>query len=149
MQTVTYAASRSLNLIPLVVRGDHGTKNVIVWGIQEFFCRHHTNSQSKDRSFIYGPSTANQHIESWWSQSFKSMALWWITFFKVMFVNGLFDISINLHLQYLHFCFFGVLQHELDKTKSLLNSHHIHHMRIQTAQVVIQMYFISHPKVYE
>ena len=33
-----------------------------------------------------------------------------------MVVNGLFDISLNLHLQCLRFCFFGVLQHELDET---------------------------------
>ena len=40
-----------------------------------------------------------------------------------MVVNGLFDISLNLHLQCLRFCFFGVLQHELDEIKSLWNSY--------------------------
>ena len=46
-----------------------------------------------------------------------------------MVVNGLFDISLNLHLQCLRFCFFGVLQHELDEIKSLWNSHRIRHIR--------------------
>ena len=97
---------KELNLIPHVVRGDHGTENVIAWGIQRFLRRNHTDSQSKDKSFIYGHSTANQRIESWWSQLFKSMTSWWITFFKDMVVNGLFDISLNLHLQCLRFFFF-------------------------------------------
>ena len=120
---------KELNLIPRVVRGDRGTENVIVCGIQRFFRRNHTDSQSKDKSFIYGHSTANQRIESWWSQLFKSMTSWWITFFKDMVVNGLFDISLNLHLQCLRFCFFGVLQHELDEIKSLWISHRICHIR--------------------
>ena len=71
-----------LNLIPCIVRGDCATQNVIVCRIQPFFCRNHTDSQSKDRSFIYGHSTANQHIESWWSKLFKSMTSWWITLFR-------------------------------------------------------------------
>ena len=110
---------KELNLIPRFVRGDRGTENV----------RNHTDSQSKDRSFIYGHSTANQRIESWWSQLFKSMTSWWITFFKDMVVNGLFDIFLNLHLQCLRFCFFGVLQHELDEIKSPWNSHRIRHIK--------------------
>ena len=93
---------KELNLIPHVVRAE----NVTVCGIQRFLRRNHTDSQSKDKSFIYGHSTANQRIESWWSQLFKSMTSWWITFFKDIVVNGLFDISLNLHLQCLHFCFF-------------------------------------------
>ena len=36
------------------------------------------------------------------------MTSWWITFFKDMVVNGLFDISLNLHLQCLRLCFFLV-----------------------------------------
>ena len=118
-----------LNLIPRVVRGDRGTENVIVYRIQSFFRRNHTDSQSKDKSFIYGHSTANQRIESWWSQLFKSMTSLWITFFKDMVANGLFDISLNLRLQCLRFCFFGVSQHELDDIKSLWNSHCICHSR--------------------
>ena len=115
---------KKLNLIPRVVRGDRGTENLIVCGIQRFFRRNHTDSQSKEKSFIYGHSTANQRIESWWSQLFKSMTSWWITFFKDMVLNGLFDISLNLHLQCLRFCFF-----ELDEIKSLWNSHRIRHIR--------------------
>ena len=45
-----------------------------------------------------------------------------------MVVNGQFDISLNLHLQCLRFCFFGVLQHELDEIKSLWNIHCIRYI---------------------
>ena len=57
------------------------------------------------------------------------MTSWWITFFKDIVFNGLFDISLNLHLPCLRFCFLGVLQHELDEIKSLLNSHRIRHIK--------------------
>ena len=119
---------KELNLIPHVARGHRGIENVIVCGIQRFLRRNHTDSQSKDKSFIHGLSTANQLIESWWSQLFKSVTSWSITFFKDMVVNGLFDISLSLHLQCLR-VFFGVLQHELDEIKSLWNSHRICHIR--------------------
>ena len=72
---------KELKPIPRVVRGDRGTENVIVCGIQRFFRKNHTNCQSKEKSFIYGYSTGNQRIESWWSLLFKSMTSWWITFF--------------------------------------------------------------------
>ena len=45
---------KELNLISHVVRGDHGTENVIACGIQRFLRRNYTNSQSKDKSFIFG-----------------------------------------------------------------------------------------------
>ena len=121
---------KELNLVPRVIRGNRGTENVILWGIQRFFRRNHTDSQSKDRSFIYGHSKSNQRIESSWSRLFKSMTSWWINFFKDMVVNGLFDITLNLHLQSLRFSgFFGVLQHELDEIKSLWNSHRFRHIK--------------------
>ena len=118
---------KELNLIPPVARGHRGIENVIVCGIQRFLRRNQTDSQSKDNSFIHGLSTANQPIESCWSQLFKSVTSWSINFFKDMVINGLFDISWSLHLQCLR-GFFGVLQHELGEIKSLWNSHRISHI---------------------
>ena len=48
-----------LSLIPRVVRGDCGTENVIVCRIQRFLRWNHTDSQGKEKLFIYGHSTAN------------------------------------------------------------------------------------------
>ena len=139
---------KELNLISHVVRGGNGTENVLVCGIQRFLLRNHTDSQSKGKSFIYGHSTANQRIESLWSQLFKSMTSWWITFFKDIVFNGLFDISLNLHLQCLHFFVFLVYYNMSLRRLNLFGiviAFVI--LEIQTAQVVVQMYFFSHPKV--
>ncbi len=43
----------------MVVRGDCGTENCIVAQIQIAFRMNHDDDQSKEKSFIYGPSTAN------------------------------------------------------------------------------------------
>ena len=136
---------KELNLIPRVVRGDQGTENVIVCRIQRFFRRNHTDSQSKDRSFIYGHSTANQLIESWWSQLFKSNTPWWITFFKDMVANGLFDIICSVYV------FVFLVYYNMSLTRLNLFGIVIAFviLKIQTAQVVVRMYFISHPKVLE
>ena len=130
-------------------RGNRGSEKVIVFGIQPFLCRNHTNSQSKDKSFIYGHSTAYQRIESWCSQLFKSMTSSWIPFFKDMVANGLFDINLNFHLQCLHFCFFGVLRHKLTRLNLFGIVIAFVILEIQLAKAVIQMCFISHLKVQE
>ena len=53
---------KELKLIPRVVIGVRGTENVIVRGIQRFFHRNHTDSQSKERSFVYGHSKPTYKI---------------------------------------------------------------------------------------
>ena len=139
---------KELNLIPHVARGHRGIENVIVCGIQRFLRRNHTDSQSKDKSFIHGLSTANQLIESWWSQLFKNVTSWSITFFKDMVVNGLFDISLSLHLQCLRV---SLVYYNMSLTRLNLFGIAIAFviLEIQTVLVVVQMYFISHPKVQE
>jgi hypothetical protein len=37
---------------------------------------------SGEKSFMYGPSTANQRIEAWWRQLKKNGAHWWTDIFK-------------------------------------------------------------------
>ena len=44
---------------PMVVRADYGTENCVVAKIQIAFCMNHPDSLSGQRSFFYGPSTAN------------------------------------------------------------------------------------------
>ena len=44
---------KELNLISRVVRGDRGTENVIACGIQRFFRRNHSDSQSKDKLHLW------------------------------------------------------------------------------------------------
>ena len=49
------------------IRADLGSENSYVYGIQTFFRINDNDEFSGNRSFQYGKSTSNQHIESWWS----------------------------------------------------------------------------------
>ena len=44
---------------PRIVRADHGTENALVAEMQIAFRFNHTDSLAGQKSFIYGPSTAN------------------------------------------------------------------------------------------
>ena len=63
---------KTLNLLPRCIRGDRGSENTTVCGIQRFLRRADRDSVSGIKSFIYGPSTSNQRIEAWWSFFKKS-----------------------------------------------------------------------------
>lgn len=108
-----------------IIRGDCGTENVLIEKYQRFFRRSSHDSFSGDKSFMYGRSTSNQRIESWWSILRRGCSEWWISFFKDMRDSGLFDDSNAIHRQCLRFCFMGVLQKELHKVATLWNTHRI------------------------
>ena len=83
-------------------------------------------------SFRFGSSTANQRIESWWSQFrktkstwWKTKSTWWINYFKDMIAQNIFDPSIVYHVDCLRFCFITLLQNDLDEMKTLWNNHYI------------------------
>ena len=117
--------SKLNNVIPMIVRSDRGTENVVLAGIQQYF-RHNDADQFAGRnSFRYGTSTANQRIEAWWSQLRRHRANWWINFFKDMTALGIFDASNEIHLQCIRFCFLPILQRELNDTVVLWNNHYI------------------------
>ena len=50
-----------------IVRGDRGTENGLIETYQRFFRQSSEDSFAGDKSFMYGRSTSNQRIESWWS----------------------------------------------------------------------------------
>ncbi len=68
--------------LPRIVRADAGTENVNVSGIQLFLRRNDQDSFKGEKSFMYGRSTSNQRIESWWSFLRKSFTDWWMIFSK-------------------------------------------------------------------
>ncbi len=85
------------------VRSDCGTENTHIAFIQPCLQHHHSDSFAKDKSFLYGRSTANQvdtvyiyrnnnynnynyyhqRIEAFWCQLRSRCIHWWIDFFKV------------------------------------------------------------------
>ena len=57
----------NLKCVPRTIRGDRGSENVVVAGMQLYFRGEHEDSMSRHSSFLFGSSTNNQRIESWWS----------------------------------------------------------------------------------
>ena len=124
LQTIT-----ELSMIPQVVRGDRGSENVVVCGVQRFLRRDLDDTLSGQASFRYGSSTSNQRIEAWWSQFRRAKGTWWINFFKDLIDFGIYDNSINYHVEMLRFCFMSIIQHELDEMKKIWNTHYIREVR--------------------
>ena len=105
LQTIT-----ELKKVPQVARGDRRSENVIVCGVQQLSGR---------AGFWYGSSTFNQQIEAWWSQFRRTEGTWWINFFEDLSDSGIYDNSINYHVEMLRFCFMSIIQYELDEMKKI------------------------------
>ena len=58
---------KELGGVPRCIRGDCGTENLYIAGMQRFFHDGGQDSFSGERSFMYGRSVSNQRIEAWWS----------------------------------------------------------------------------------
>ena len=97
---------------PKFVRSDYGTENGHMCMFQTFFQdadEHEGDVQSRQPSFIYGASTTNQRIESWWGYLRKEHLHYWIELFKSLQENGDFSgdfLDKNIVL----FCFLALIQ---------------------------------------
>ena len=108
-------------MFPRSLRTDCGTENSIVADAQWFFHRDNENTLPH----IYGSSHNNQRIEAWWAQLRRAVTDNWITFFKGLVEQGLFNCGNNTHIACARFCFRRVLQNSLDSFKEQWNSHYI------------------------
>ena len=111
--------------VPRILRGDRGTENVNVAGLQRFFRRDSSDDMAGNKSFLYGRSVSNQRIEAWWSFLRKSETDWWIRFFKDLIDSGHFDNSNPIHLDCMKFSFTGLIQDELTRIARHWNLHKI------------------------
>ena len=94
---------------PQRMRADRGTENGHVREMQLFLRRNHTDHHAGEGSFIYGCSTANQRIESWWGVLRKQSVQFWMDTFKTLKDDGYFTgdfLDKNLE----QFCFLNLLQ---------------------------------------
>ncbi|XP_035996634.1 uncharacterized protein LOC118564068 [Fundulus heteroclitus] len=107
---------------PQQVRADPGTENGHVREMQMFLRRNHQDNYAGEGSFIYGCSTANQRIESWWGVLRKQSVQFWMDIFKTMRDDGYFTGSF-LDRNLIQFCFLNLIQDELDKAVRTWNSH--------------------------
>lgn len=75
-----------------------------------------------------------QHLEpnALWGFFNKSNATWWINFFKDMVDGRLVDLTQELEIECLWFCFSKLLQNVLDEVKEHWNTHRIRKSRRDT-----------------
>ena len=94
---------------PVLVRGDRGTENCFVQTMQTLLRRNHADSLAGDKSFIYGQSTANQRIESWWPVLRKHCTQYWMNTFTKLKDEGQFS-GDSLDKNLIAFCFLKLVQ---------------------------------------
>ena len=92
---------------PKVVRGDAGTENVTVRGIQNLLMGNGRNGLN--RCYVEGTSTLNQRIESFWCQLRRQCLEFWIACFHDLKENGHFSGDF-VDESILRFCFMGLIQ---------------------------------------
>ena len=110
---------------PVLLRTECGTENGVMAVMQCYFRADGSDQLSGENAHQYGTSTRNQRIENFWSHFRRMRSHWWINFFKDMSSSGVFDDSNELMKECLWFCFFAVLNEDLQKFKASWNSHHI------------------------
>ena len=62
---------------PLFIRSDHGTETPLVAGAHHQFHQVHRPEIPLSQCYIYGTSTENVRIESWWGQLSKGLLFRW------------------------------------------------------------------------
>ena len=94
-------AVKNVGGAPAVVRADMGTENGLVEVMQ--------NALVGPNSFLYGLSTTNQRIESWWAFLRTHCVQYWIDILEDIKDNGLFtgDLLDKALIQY---CFTNIIQ---------------------------------------
>ncbi|XP_047661982.1 uncharacterized protein LOC113646972 [Tachysurus fulvidraco] len=78
---------------PQILRADMGTENSVIRDVQRYLRRGDADQLAGERSFIYGKSTANQRIESWWGILGKECVDLWLEYFHQIKDEGYFDGS--------------------------------------------------------
>lgn len=86
---------------PRLIRGDRGTENTRIRTIQHMLLG--------EDSFIYGTSTANQRIESWWGILRRQCVQLWMDRFEALKDGGYFEGDI-VDKALVQFCFTNVVQ---------------------------------------
>lgn len=116
----------------MIVRSDCGSENVLVAAMQSYFRADGDDEFAGAKSHQYGSSPANQRIERWWSFFRQSRSNWWINFFKDMCDSRMIELGNEFHMECLWFCFWRVIQNELDEVRDHWNSHYIRKSRHDT-----------------
>ena len=114
---------KQLGGVPRKIRSDDGTKNSVIEALHTFLRSSHADENASPGCFNIGRSTANQRIESFWSQFVRDGPGWWIDFFKDMSDLGLFNSTDSVHQECIRFCFMPILRNELNEVAEMWNQH--------------------------
>lgn len=125
---------------PSRVRGDHGTENGHVAAFQNFL--------SERDTFIYGPSTGNQRIESFWNILRRQCCQVWIEKLGSLVDDGLFNGGL-LDKSLIQYCCMSVLQKDLDNVMTTWNIHPIRPTKNQNCPHGKPMVMYMLPGTYE
>lgn len=122
--TATYYLKyvRELGGTALTLRFDPGTENGLTADLQ------HVLSLG-DCRVLYGKSTANQRIESWWSFLKRMCLTWWINLFKDLIFMGVYNNSEHIEVEAVRYFFGDLLRDELQSVALQWNLHPIRQVR--------------------
>ena len=118
-------AAMTVKAIPCVLRADRGTENGHVRHIQVYFRSQHDDPLSGESSFVYGKSTGNQRIESFWGQLRRLCVQFWMNLFKDMVSRGLLDTSDKVDILAMRYCYIHLIRRDLDRMANEWNVHPI------------------------
>ena len=112
---------------PVDLVTDLGTENGTMAAAQSFF-------RDDPGSHRYVPSPRNQRIEGWWGFFRKSSTTWWMNLFSDLVAEGTVNLTSELDMECLWFCFAEVLQQTLNEVKEHWNTHYIRGSRYDTVK---------------
>lgn len=85
----------------------------------------HDDENAGENSFLKGRSVHNQRIESYWRQFIQHLGYFYMNLFKKMEEDLLIDFSNPVHIEFLRYCFGGLIKSEIRTTKKEWNEHSI------------------------
>lgn len=110
--------------VPTLMRADHGTENTLIDSLHRAL-RYSHNDEDYEDCFLFGKSTHNQRIESYWRQLKRLVAGFFINLFKNMLDERILDIKDPLQIECLRYCFGPLIQRHLENVRKEWNEHRI------------------------
>lgn len=140
---------KQLRKVPRLIRTDNGTENAILRDLQLCLRMNHHDQMAGYRSHQNGRSTGNQRIERLWGSLATNFTQFWRNFFQDLRDSGAFNDSDPLHIECIRFCFFPILQQQLDAYSEMWNAHRIRSQRNVVTQFTgIPNIMFHMPEVY-
>ncbi|XP_074656822.1 uncharacterized protein LOC141910031 isoform X2 [Tubulanus polymorphus] len=116
---------QDIEAVPRCIRMDAGTENGRIAAIQKAFRAEYDD----ETCVLVGRSTSNQRIERWWRSLRNEVVQFWMNVFKDMEENGSLSTADVVHIQTLRYCFFDLINADLQDFVQEWNTHAIRPQR--------------------